>query len=112
MQEKNLHFITEVKSDRKAFFVNPKTHKGYFANQDELVTLIKTHLWHKVKVIKDSCWSLAVYSFQSRLKSTDFPVKVFVVFGNLNSEDNRNVRTIPRSLCGKGSFNLPATLGN
>ena len=94
VQEKNLHFITEVKSDRKAFFVNPKTHKGYFANQDELVTLIKTHLWHKVKVIKNNGRSLAVYSYTSRLKSADFPVKVFVVFGNLNAKDNRDVRTI------------------
>ena len=45
-------------------------------------------------MIKNSGRSLAVYSFQSRLKSTDFPVKVFVVFGNLNAKDNRDVRTI------------------
>jgi len=34
---KKLHFIIEVKSDRKAFFVTPQTKKGYLANQDELV---------------------------------------------------------------------------
>jgi transposase len=45
-------------------------------------------------VIKHNSHNLAVYSFTSRLKSTDFAVKVFVVFGNLNSEDKRNIRII------------------
>lgn len=94
IHEKNLYFITEVKSDRRMFFKNPLTKKGYFTNQDEMVTLIKKHLWHKVRVIKHNGQDLAVYSFSSRLKSTDFPVKVFVVFGNFNSEDNRDIRII------------------
>jgi SRSO17 transposase len=94
IHEKNLHFITEVKSDRRMFFKNPITKKGYFTNEDEMVTLIKKHLWHKVRVIKHNSHNLAVYSFTSRLKSTDFAVKVFVVFGNLNSEDKRNIRII------------------
>jgi len=40
IHEKNLHFITEVKSDRRMLFNNPATKKNYFTNQDELVTLI------------------------------------------------------------------------
>jgi len=94
IHEKNLGFITEVKSDRRMFFKNPLTKKSYFTNQDEIVTLIKKHLWHKVRVIKHNGQDLAVYSFPSRLKSTDFAVKVFVVFGNLNAEDNRDIRII------------------
>ncbi len=94
IHDKKLCFITKVKSDRRMLFRNPLTKKGYFTNQDEIVTLIKKHLWHKVRVVKHNGRSLAVYSFSSRLKSTDFVVKVFVVFGNLNDEDNRNVRII------------------
>ena len=45
-------------------------------------------------MIKNNDHDLAVYSFTSRLKGTDFPVKVFVVFGNLNAKNNRDVRTI------------------
>ena len=94
LHEKNLYFITEVKSDRRMLFKNPLTKKGYFTNQDEIVTLIKKHLWHKVRVIKHNGQDLAVYSFSSRLKSIDFVVEVFVVFGNLSSEDSRDIRII------------------
>ena len=94
IHEKNLHFITEVKSDRRMLFKNPVTKKNYFTNQDELVTFIKKHLWDKTRVLKHNGRNLAVYSFSSRLKSIDFAVKVFVVFGNLSSEDNRDVRII------------------
>lgn len=88
--EQGLFFISEVKSDRKAYFRNPEARKSYFMQQDELVRLIKKHLWHKVKSFTHRGELLSVYSFKSRLKSTDFPVKVFVVFNNASQE----VRTI------------------
>ena len=65
--------------------------------QDELVKLIKKHLWHKVKSFTHRGELISVYAFTSRLKSTDFPVKVFVVFNNTSQE----VRTISTSLKGK-----------
>lgn len=90
IHEKGLKFICEVKSDRRAYFRNPEARKSYFMPQDELVKLIKKHLWHKVKTFRHRDDYLNVYAFTSRLKSTDFPVKAFVVFNNSSGE----VRTI------------------
>jgi len=90
IQERELKFISEVKSDRKVYFRNPEARKSYFMQQDELVKLIKKHLWHKVKAFTHRGELISVYAFSSRLKSTDFTVKVFVVFNNASGE----IRTI------------------
>jgi SRSO17 transposase len=90
IQERELKFISEVKSDRKVYFRNPEARKSYFMQQDELVKLIKKHLWHKVKSFTHRGELISVYAFTSRLKSTDFTVKVFVVFNNASGE----IRTI------------------
>ena len=90
IQERELKFISEIKSDRKVYFRNPEARKSYFMQQDELVKLIKKHLWHKVKSFTHRGELISVYAFTSRLKSTDFPVKVFVVFNNTS----REIRTI------------------
>ncbi|MBM3253065.1 MAG: transposase [Candidatus Omnitrophica bacterium] len=84
--ERELFFICEVKSNRKVYFRNPEAKKSYFMPQDELATLIKKHFWHKVKSFRHRGDLLSVYSFTSRLKSADFPVKVFVVFNNASGE--------------------------
>jgi len=94
VQEKKLKFISEIKSDRKLYFVNPISRKGYFMQQDELVRLIRKHLWHKVRVFKHRGEQLNVYCFQSRLKKTHFPVNVFVVLSSLPCKDNSDVRII------------------
>ncbi len=86
IQERELKFISEVKSDRKVYFRNPEARKSYFMQQDELVKLIKKHLWHKVKSFTHRGELISVYAFSSRLKSTDFPVKVFVVFNNASGK--------------------------
>ena len=86
IHEQSLFFISEVKSDRRMYFRNPEAGKSYFMPQDELVKLIKKHLWHKVKTFKHRDGLLSVYSFQSRLKSTDFPVKAFVVINTASGE--------------------------
>ena len=52
LEEKGLKFITEIPSDRKVYFRNPEAEKSYFMKQDELVRLIRKHLWHKVRVFK------------------------------------------------------------
>ena len=94
IHEKSLKFISELKSDRRIYFKNPLTQKAYFMQQDELVKLIRKHFWAKVRVFKHHGQFLSVYSFETRLKKTHFPVKVFVVLGSLSSEDNRDVRLI------------------
>lgn len=94
IEERGLKFISEIKSDRKAYFRNPEAEKSYFMKQDELVRLIRKHLWHKVRVFGHRDEQLCVYSFKSRLKKTHFPVKVFVVMGKLSCKDNRDVRII------------------
>lgn len=90
IHERELKFISEIKSDRKVYFRNPEARKSYFMQQDELVMLIKKHLWHKVKSFTHRGELFSVYAFSSRLKRTDFPVKVFVVFNNSSHE----IRTI------------------
>jgi SRSO17 transposase len=94
IHEKNLKFLTEIKSDRKFYFKNPESQKGYFMQQDELVTLVRKHFWHKVRVFKHRGRMLSVYAFETRLKKTHFPVKVFLVLGSLSGEDSRDVRLI------------------
>jgi SRSO17 transposase len=94
IQEKDLKFISEVKSDRKLYFRNPQLKRSYFMQQDELVRLIRKHLWHKVRVFRHRGEEMYVYSFKSRLKRTLFPVSVFVVMGRLSYKDNRDVRMI------------------
>ncbi len=94
IQEKNLKFISEVKSDRKIFFRNPQTQKGYFMKEDELVKLIRKHYWHKVRAFRHGDEQLWVYSFKSRLKKTHFPIQVLVVMGKLSYKDNRDVRIL------------------
>lgn len=94
IHDKNLKFISEINSGRKFYFTNPEAKKGYFMKQDELVKLVKKHFWHKVRVLRHRGQLLNVYAFQTRLKKTDFPVKVFVVIGSLSEQDNRDVRLI------------------
>lgn len=94
IQNKNLKFITEVKSDRKIFFRNPQAQRPYFMKKDELVKLIRKHYWHKARMFKHGDEQLCVYSFNSKLKKVDFPIKVFVVMGKLSYKDNRDVRII------------------
>ena len=94
IHDKNLKFITEIKSDRKVYFKNPQTQKAYFMQQDELVKLIRKNFWAKTRVFKHNGQLLSVYAFESRLKKTHFPVKVFVVLGGLSDKDDRDIRVI------------------
>lgn len=94
IHDKNLKFISEIKSDRKFYFKNPESQKGYFMQQDELVRLVRKHFWHKVRVIKHRGQFLSVYAFETRLKKTHFPVKAFLVMGGLSEKDNRDIRII------------------
>ena len=52
IEERELKFISEIKSDRKVYFRNPEAEESYFMKQDELVRLIRKHLWHKVRVFE------------------------------------------------------------
>ncbi len=94
IHEKRLKFISEMKSDRKFYFKNPESQKGYFMQQDELVRLVRKHFWHKVRVIKHRGQFLSVYAFETRLKKTHFSVKAFLVIGGLSEKDDRDIRVI------------------
>lgn len=94
IHNKNLSFITEIKSDRRVYLRNPSMQKSYFMQQDELVKLIRKHLWHKVRILSHNGQLLYVYSFTTRLSKTHFPVRAFVVMGRLSLKDNRDVRII------------------
>lgn len=94
IHDKKLKFISEMKSDRKFYFRNPESQKGYFMQQDELVRLVRKHFWHKVRVLKHRGQFLSVYAFETRLKKTHFPVKAFLVIGGLSEKDDRSIRVI------------------
>ena len=86
INERGLNFISELKSDRKLYFRNPEAKKSYFMRQDELVSLIKKNLWHKVKSFTHRKELFSVYAFTSRLKGTGFPLKVFITFNHTSGE--------------------------
>lgn len=94
IHDKNLKFISELKSNRNFSFKNPLTQETSFIKEGELVTLVKKHFWHKVRILSHRGHRLYIYAFQTKLKKTSFPIKAFIVFGTLSDDDNRNVRLI------------------
>jgi len=94
INQKNLNFISEVKSNRYFEFRHPVSRKSMFIQQDELVTLIKKHYWDKTRFIRYKEQLITVYPFKTRLKGCMVPVKAFCVFGKLDEDDQKNVHIL------------------
>lgn len=88
-------FVTELNCDRNVQFYHPKERKHIFIRADELVKLVKKFYSHKLKPVKfkDQDGKLRLwwsYSFKSTLKSCSVPLKITVMFGKWNNEDEKD----------------------
>ena len=91
-----LTFITELYSSRNVLFYHPGMRKHIFLRVDELVKLVQQFYPHKLKPVKINGhdgkerlhWT---YSFNATLKGCSVPVKVVIMFGKWNDEDDKDV---------------------
>lgn len=92
----NLTFITELDADRNIQFYHPQLRKHLFLRVDDLVKVVKKLFPHKLKPVnfKDRDGKLRLlwtYSFKSTLKNCSVPLKVVVMFGKFNQDDDKDV---------------------
>ena len=88
-------FFSEIKSNRNIFMYHPTKKTRCCVKPDELVTLIRKHYWDKVRYIKyktsdGSEVSHRTYSFVAKLKDCKVPMKLVVIFGQWNKDDDKN----------------------
>jgi hypothetical protein len=86
-------FFSEIKSNRNIFMYHPIKKTKCCVKPDELVTLIKKYLRHKLKSIQyqtsdGSEVSYKTYSFAATLKDCEVPIKFVVVPGKWNNDDD------------------------
>jgi transposase len=67
--------------------------------QDELVTLVKKHYWHKIKPVRletadGKTKSVMTYQFKSKLKDCDVPLKIVILFGSYGKKDQKKVHIL------------------
>lgn len=94
INDKKRSFIAEIKSDRNLLFGHPVTKKQVWLKQDELVNLIKKHLWHKARIANYKDANLPIYGFESRLKDCSVPIKAFVIFGRWSDGDKQDIHIL------------------
>jgi len=90
IETKGKKFISEVKSDRRLLVENPVSKKKIWIQQDELVKLIKKHLWHKTRMINYNGKLVPAYAFNARVKDTPVELKAFCVMGKWSEEDDKS----------------------
>jgi transposase len=64
--------------------------------QDELVTLVKKHYWHKIKPVRikspdGNTRTVMAYFFKSKLKDCNVPLKIVILFGPYGRKDPKKV---------------------
>ena len=87
-------FISEVKSDRRLLVDHPVSKKKIWIQQDELVKLIKKHLWHKTRMINYNGKLVPAYAFNARVKDTQVNLKAFVIMGKWSEEDDKSAHIL------------------
>jgi len=70
IDEKGKKFISEVKSDRHLLVDHPVLKKKLWLQQDELVKLIKKHLWHKTRMVEYNGKLVPVYALSVKVKDS------------------------------------------
>lgn len=97
--DRNLAFIGELKSDRNILFYHPVKRKHCWVQQDELVKLIKKHYPHKCRLFtstdkngKERSW--VTYTFKAELKDCSVPLRLVIVFGRWDDEDDKDVHIL------------------
>lgn len=99
VDSKRLDLIAEVKSNRYLHFYHPIERRHCWIQQDELVTLIESLYKHKLKPVrfkdqKGKDRLVFTYSFKSKLKDCNVPVRVVVSFENWSDEDDKRVHIL------------------
>ena len=90
IEAKGKKFISEVKSDRRLLVEHPLSKKKTWIRADELVKLIKKHLWHKTRMINYNGKLVPAYAFNARVKDTQVELKAFVIMGTWSEEDDKS----------------------
>jgi hypothetical protein len=83
-------FISEVKSDRRLLLEHPVSKKEVWLRADELVTLIKKHLWHKTRMVNYTGRLVPVYALKVMVKDSQVKLKAFCIMGKWSPEDNKS----------------------
>lgn len=95
----NLTFVAEVKPNRLLLFYHPIERRHCWIQQDELVTLIRSHYPHKLKPVKVTHPNgyrrdFLGYTFKSRLKNCPLKIRVVVLFGDFCDEDSKSIHIL------------------
>ena len=83
-------FISEVKSDRRLLVDHPLSKKKAWLRADELVKLIKKHLWGKTRMVNYSGRLVPVYALNVRVKDSQVKLKAFCIMGKWSPEDDKS----------------------
>lgn len=99
IHRKENFFFSEIKSNRNIFMYHPAKKTHCMVKPGELVTLIKKHYWHKIKYVTHKTKggnevSYKTYSFEAKLKDCKVPIKLVVVFGQWNKDDDKRFHVL------------------
>jgi len=83
-------FISEVKSDRRLLVEHPVSKKKIWLRADELVKLIKKHLWDKTRMVNYSGRLVPAYTLNVRVKDSQVELKAFCIMGKWSEEDDKS----------------------
>jgi SRSO17 transposase len=83
-------FISEVKSDRRLLVKHPVSKKEIWIRADELVKLIKKHLWHKTRMVEYNGKLVPVYTLDAKVKDSQVKLKAFCIMGKWSEEDDKS----------------------
>jgi SRSO17 transposase len=87
-------FVSEVKSDRRLLIEHPVSKKKIWIQQDELVKLIKKHLWHKTRMVNHNGRLVPVYAFAAKVRDAQVELKAFIIMGKWSDEDDKSAHIL------------------
>ena len=90
IDDKGKKFISELKSNRYLFVEHPATKKKAWMQQDEIVTLIKKHFWHKTRMADYNGKLVPVYTLNVMVKDSQVKLKAFCIMGKWSPEDDKS----------------------
>lgn len=90
IDDKGKKFISEVKSDRRLLVEHPVSKKEVWLRADELVKLIKKHLWHKTRMSNYNGKLVPVYTLNVKVRDSQVKLKAFCVMDKWSEEDDKS----------------------
>ena len=87
-------FISEVTSVRRLLIDHPLTKKKTWVQQEELVNLIRSHLWHKTRLADYNGSKVPVYAFRAKVKDSSVELKAFCIFGKWSDDDDKSIHIL------------------